>query len=57
MSDNWAYNDLEKKFHQQAVKFLETHRKQLDKKPVKYVPMGFSYEREKMKKKQIIINK
>lgn len=51
MSENWAYNDLDKKLHKQAVKLLEAKKEELDKKPVKYVPMGFSYEWEKIKKK------
>lgn len=50
--ENWGHGDANRKHHKQAVKFLETHRKELEKRPVKRVPMGFSYERERMRRKQ-----
>lgn len=49
--DNWAHG-LESYHHKKAVEFLEKNRKKLDQKPVRYVPQGFSYDWEKIKKKQ-----
>ncbi|WP_155285105.1 hypothetical protein [Capnocytophaga felis] len=58
MSENWLYHENDIKRHQEALKFFEKHKEELQKRPVKRVPMGFSYEREKMKKKSNkLINK
>lgn len=48
--DNWAHG-LESRHHKKAVALLREKRKELDKKPVRFVPQGFSYEWEKIKKK------
>lgn len=49
MSDNWNYDDHDKKLHKAAKEYFEKHKEELRKRPVRYVPMGFSYEREKLK--------
>lgn len=49
MSDNWIYDDHDRKLHKAAKEYFEKHKEELRKRPVRYVPMGFSYEREKLK--------
>lgn len=50
MEDNWIKTESQQ--HKKAVEFLEKNRKKLEKKPVRVVPMGFSYWWEKIKKKR-----
>lgn len=52
---------LDRKLHKKAVEYFETNKEELQKRPVKHVPAGFSYDleriRESIKRKQEQINK